>query len=219
VLGARRTADVPGFEIPARYFRFVRSGDARPLAAVLEHNRLDLLSLAGLTARLLHLVQAGAAEARDPCEAFALGCIYARAGIEARAREAYECAANGGPSPLGAASTAVIKIAALRSLALASRRARRYDEAAGCWLRLLEVGDCPPQVVRQATEALAIYHEHRVRDLAAAKTFALKSLESGRRPAWTDAVRYRLARIERKLASRRLRVAGPEPSGIFDFGL
>ena len=46
MLGMRRAGDVPGFEIPARYFQFVRSGDARPLAAVLEHNRLDLLSLA-----------------------------------------------------------------------------------------------------------------------------------------------------------------------------
>ena len=53
VLGARRVGDVPGFEIPGPLFQFVRSGDARPLEAVLEHNRLDLLSLAGLTARLL----------------------------------------------------------------------------------------------------------------------------------------------------------------------
>ena len=42
--GHRREGDVPGFEIPARYFHFVRSGDARGLAAVMEHNRLDLLS-------------------------------------------------------------------------------------------------------------------------------------------------------------------------------
>ena len=33
VLGARRSGDVPGSEIPARYFQFVRSGDARPLVA------------------------------------------------------------------------------------------------------------------------------------------------------------------------------------------
>ena len=57
VLGARRAADVPGSEIPARYFQFVRTGDPRPLRAVLEHNRLHLLSLAGLTARLLDLVR------------------------------------------------------------------------------------------------------------------------------------------------------------------
>src|SRR6187549_811428 len=45
LLGHEREGDVPGFEIPARYFRYVHTGDARPLGAVLEHNRLDLLSL------------------------------------------------------------------------------------------------------------------------------------------------------------------------------
>ena len=226
VLGARRIGDVSGFEIPARYFQFVRSGDARPLAAVLEHNRLDLLSLAGLTARLLHLVRSGAEAARDAREALALGCVYGRAGLDARARDAYERAASGGASAVGAASIAAtaasmaankaenaasmaataasmaaIKIDALRALAILSRRARRYDEAAACWRRLLDLGGGPSHVVREASEALAIHHEHRARDLAAAKTFALRSLEYGRHPAWADAVRHRLARIERKIES------------------
>ena len=48
--GHTREGDVPGFEIPSRYFHFVRTGDARGLAAVTEHNRLDLLSLAMLAA-------------------------------------------------------------------------------------------------------------------------------------------------------------------------
>ena len=65
VLGARRVRDVDGFEIPGRYFQFIRTGDARPLAAVLEHNRRDLLSLAGLTARVLHMVHCGPEAARD----------------------------------------------------------------------------------------------------------------------------------------------------------
>ncbi|MCA1586999.1 MAG: ribonuclease H-like domain-containing protein [Acidobacteria bacterium] len=34
--GVLRVGDVPGFEIPSRYFRFVRDGDARPLEVVLE---------------------------------------------------------------------------------------------------------------------------------------------------------------------------------------
>jgi len=38
-----RQGDVAGFEIPSRYFRFVRTGDAQPLIEVLRHNRLDLL--------------------------------------------------------------------------------------------------------------------------------------------------------------------------------
>ena len=72
---------------PARYFQFVRSGDAGPLEAVLEHNRLDLLTLAALTARLLHLTRSGPDAARDAREALALGHVYARGGSSERARE------------------------------------------------------------------------------------------------------------------------------------
>src|SRR5438876_1238225 len=63
--------------------------------------------------------------------------------------------------------------------------------------------------MREATEALAIHHEHRVRDLKLAKTFALRILESGPRPAWSDAVRHRIARIDRKLKTTGLQLACP----------
>jgi uncharacterized protein YprB with RNaseH-like and TPR domain len=213
VLGARRRGDVPGFEIPARYFQFVRSGDARPLAGVLEHNRLDLLSLAGLTARLLDLIRRGPTAARRAREALALGRLYARCGLESRAHEAYECAiamTQRGASMVHAGTSMVpIKIEALRSLAYLSRRARRFDEAADYWRRLLEIPGCPPQVIREATEALAIHHEHRARDLPAAKAFALRSLiasveaEAPRSRARDLAARHRLARIERKMDRSR----------------
>ena len=85
VLGAERRRR-PGFEVPARYFQFVRSGDPRPLVGVIEHNRLDLLSLAGLTIRLLRLVNDGPAEARDAREALAVGRLYERARPAGRAR-------------------------------------------------------------------------------------------------------------------------------------
>jgi uncharacterized protein YprB with RNaseH-like and TPR domain len=45
VLGRKRTGDIPGSEIPGAYHDFVRSGDARQMAAVIHHNRLDLLSM------------------------------------------------------------------------------------------------------------------------------------------------------------------------------
>ena len=192
VLGVRRVGDVPGFEIPARYFQFIRSGDGRPLAAVLEHNRLDLISLAGLHARLLHLIGDGPATARDAREALALGRVYTRSGLDARANEAFE-------HVLLMHCSTTIRIESLRFLACAARRSRRYEEAAARWRQVLEVPGCPPHVAREATEALAIYHEHRVRDLAAARSFALRSLEGAAQPAWNDAVRHRLARIERKI--------------------
>jgi hypothetical protein len=45
VLGRKRTGDIPGSEIPGAYHEYVRTGDARRMAAVIHHNRLDLLSM------------------------------------------------------------------------------------------------------------------------------------------------------------------------------
>ena len=194
LLGLRRKGDVPGFEIPARYFHFVRSGDARPLAAVLEHNRLDLLSLAGLTARLFALVDSGPAQAGDAKEALALARVYERAGLDERAEASLLRAET-------LAGDTATRIGALRGLALGARRQRRFEEAAGHWRRLLDTPGCPATLTREAIEALAIHHEHRARDLDAAKMFALRGLEAGTESAWGDAVRHRLARIERKIVS------------------
>jgi hypothetical protein len=206
ILGSRRSGDVPGFEIPGRYFQFVRGGDARPLEAVLEHNRLDLLTLAALTARLLNLAHAGPVAARDGREALALARAYARSGRDHQAIAALEQAvATCDRSPSGA-SSALVKIDSLRMLAILLRRARRYAEAAGCWRRILEMRSCPPAIAREATEALAIHHEHRERDLIAAKTFALRSVEQGSDVAWREAARHRVARLEKKIAYDELRL-------------
>jgi hypothetical protein len=219
LVGFRRTGDVPGFEIPARYFQFVRSGDAAPMGAVLEHNRLDLLTLAALTARLLNLASSGPDAIGDAREALALGHVYARAQQQVqagdspragelgeRARASFRRAIDRCRSPRGAYDP--IRIDALRALALACRRARRHDEAAAWWRELVEMRGCPTPVLREATEALAIHHEHRVRDLAAAKTFALRNLEEGTDRRWTAAARYRLTRLERKLEVRSLKLEG-----------
>ncbi len=193
ILGAWREDDVPGFEIPERYFHFVRSGDASPLAGVLEHNRRDLLSLAGLTSRLLEIVRGGPDYAENAREALALGHVYTRARADARAIEAYERAVTlASTSRSGRA--ALITEDALHALAVAYRRARRYEDAAKCWSALVESG-CSGNVEREAIEALAIHHEHRRRDLEAARLFALQNVARARKGA-----RHRLDRIERKLA-------------------
>jgi uncharacterized protein YprB with RNaseH-like and TPR domain len=196
LLGLRRCGDVPGFEIPGRYFQFVRSGDPRPLAAVLEHNRLDLLTLAALTARLFHVTLHGPDAARDAREALALGHVYMRADLVSRASDAYARAVE--MTERGIVSQ-LVRIESLRALALTHRRARQYAAAAACWRRLLATPGCPPPVAREATEALAVHHEHRDRDLEAAKAFALQSLEVDGQPAWTRAVQHRLARLDKKL--------------------
>ena len=199
ILGANRVGDVPGFEIPARYFQFLRTGNARPLGAVFEHNRLDLLSLAGLTARLLQLVGDGPGQARDAHEALALGRVYQRGGLEDRAVEAFERTMAMSRS-MQESQAAPIRADALRSLARAARRAGRYHDAAACWRQLLDVPLCPRNTAREALEALAIYHEHRVRDLGAARAFALGSLNAASHTSASERARHRLARLERKLS-------------------
>jgi uncharacterized protein YprB with RNaseH-like and TPR domain len=60
VLGVQREGDIPGWEIPQRYFDWLRKRDGRLLAAIFEHNRLDVISMATLTAHLVEILTAQA---------------------------------------------------------------------------------------------------------------------------------------------------------------
>ena len=191
--GHRREGDVPGFEIPSRYFHFVRSGDARRLEAVMEHNRLDLLSLALLTARASQLLEDGPASARTAREALGIGRLYERAGLLAEASASFDRAAT----MMG--SDPVTRGEALRASAVLLRRQRRFHEAADAWRRLLAVPHCPESLVREATTALAVHHEHRLRDPRSARTLALESMKTEYSSSRRQALEYRLARLNRKL--------------------
>ncbi|MDP9273696.1 MAG: ribonuclease H-like domain-containing protein [Chloroflexota bacterium] len=59
VLGVRRVHDCPSSEVPARYFGYLRGGSPELLAAVLDHNLQDIVSLALLEATIARL-RAGA---------------------------------------------------------------------------------------------------------------------------------------------------------------
>jgi tetratricopeptide (TPR) repeat protein len=197
----RRVGDVPGFEIPSRFFRFLRSGDPRPLEPVLEHNRLDLVSLAAVTARAVRLAQEGADACGDAREALALGRVYERTGSLDAAESCYRRAA--------VADAPDVRAEAIYRLGLRLRRARRFGDAAACWRVLLDLTETvrtrhqpPMRALRNfAAEALAIHHEHRDRDLPAARELALFALEEAEETgSRADGIRHRLARLERKIA-------------------
>ena len=202
--GFEREGDVPGWEIPDRYFAFVRSGDARPLEGVLEHNRLDILSLALVTAQTCQMLEEGPAAARSAREALGLGRIYLSGG---RLQEARECFADaGGLSPARARSDdglrhdgVVVQAEGLRAFALISRRARQFDDAEVAWRRVLELEGSPSHIMREATDALAVHYEHRRRDSVAAKSYALQALGFEGSPTREGAIRHRVARLDCKL--------------------
>jgi uncharacterized protein YprB with RNaseH-like and TPR domain len=200
VLGTERERDVPGFEIPSRYFEYIRTGNARTLEGVFEHNRLDLLSLAALTSVVLRLVGLGPDAARTSRERLALGRLYELAGDMGRAERCFEHLAGCGPDEPGwCRDDARVKAEALRWLAIRYRRARRYREAAEAWQGILDLGLDPSPLVGEASEALAIHHEHRSRDFQAARTFALRALEVGPDPRSERELQHRLDRLRRKM--------------------
>jgi hypothetical protein len=202
--GQVRDGDVPGFQIPARYFHFVRTGDARGLAAVMEHNRLDLISLAMLTARASQLLEEGPSAARTAQEALGMGRLYERAGLTIDARASFLRAAKH-PS-----TDAVTCAESWRAYAVLSRRQRRFEDAAAAWRQIVGLDGCPPAILRDASEALAVHHEHRLRDLQSARAFALQSLSFTATRSREAAAHYRLARLDRKLST-----TGPAAALLF----
>jgi uncharacterized protein len=203
LLNLRRVGDVDGFEIPGRFFQFLRTADPRPLEPVLEHNRLDLVSLAAVTSRALRLAAEGEAGCRDGIEALALGRVLERAGALVRAEACYRRACE---SPC-----IETRCEAIYRLGLRRRREGRFGEAAEWWRELVAATDLPARrrdrvldsLRAFAIEALAIHQEHRVRDLSAARELALFALEEHAASSRADGMRHRLARLDRKLARRQ----------------
>ena len=207
LLGVVREGDPGGWEIPSLYFHYVRSGDAERLEPVLEHNRLDLISLAGLTARAIRLVDQGPTEAASALECLGLGRLYERLGRHESAMRCYGDAvglsaelglAAGPPMRFGSAAEPEVRCDALRRLARGLRRQRRYADAALVWQRLVEAG--PTRVARlEALEALAVHHEHRTRELDVAKRLATQAMAAPHEPGRGRRLEHRLARLDRKL--------------------
>ena len=194
--GYVREGDVAGFEIPACYFRYVHAGDPRPLAAVLEHNRLDLLSLALVTARAAQLLEDGPAAASTAREALGMGRLYERGGLMTEAKSSFARAIEFKDADED------LRAEALRAYALVARRLRHYDDAADAWRRVLGLTECPRPIEREASEALAVHHEHRRRDLASARDFTLRLLNVDESTTRRQATEFRLARLDRKLESQ-----------------
>ena len=203
------SATSPDSRFPRASFIFLRTGDPRPLEPVLEHNRLDLVSLAAVTARGVAARARRAAACRDGAEALALGRIYERAG-GARSVRASMLAARQGCYGRGQNHEYDVRAEALYRLGAASGaigglRTRRLSGVRSIELTDPRRGrrDCGSELRQFAAEALAIHHEHRARDYDGARELAPVALEESKLTAdVAEGVRHRLARLDRKIAKK-----------------
>jgi uncharacterized protein YprB with RNaseH-like and TPR domain len=152
LLGVRRYGDIPGELIPQIYFDYIRQRDPRSLFRVFHHNRLDLVSLAALTILACQWVEEGRAE--DPRDVFSLARVFERARLYERSEAEYRRTLESDPGEL--------RIPALMRLAWRAKRAGSFDVAVSLWESAAEEGEV------MALRELAVHHEHRTRDLAAA---------------------------------------------------
>jgi len=147
VLNVRREIDIPGFQIPERYFSFLKTGKMEVLAEVVEHHLQDIVTLARLLGLLARMVNAPL----EPwnVDRFQLGRYLLLAG-DRRGIDVLRAAVESG--------TATQREKA--GLFLARLLRRRGDPGAACeiWKRLWSAGSLVAGV------ELAKHYEHRVRD-------------------------------------------------------
>ncbi len=192
VLGLEREDDVPGALIPALYFDFLRFRRTAPLRRVFSHNRADVLSLATLLAWFARVLDGGADPALAPVELAGLGRLWERVDPE-RGAACYRRALAAG---LDGEAAHRVRL-----------RLARWEKRRACWEAACALWE---EAARSALfdphpwEELAKYHEHRRRDLAAARAVVAAALDlavaAGVSDRVLDAFVRRRARLERRLA-------------------
>jgi uncharacterized protein YprB with RNaseH-like and TPR domain len=162
LLGFHRHDDLPAYLVPEVWFAFVRQGITDRLAAILAHNRWDLMSLVGL---LPILDAAFATPAVYGADVVAVARYWLQQGDEQAALRHLQ------------SHQEQLSTAGLLELARLYRRRQAWEAAVTIWRRLAHQ-DCP-----EALERLAKYYEHVSRDLRTALhcTRRLRALEGSNR--------------------------------------
>ncbi len=187
-LGFERVDDIPGSLVPTCWYHWLRSGNPEPLAAVVEHNLYDVLSMVTLADRVAHDSDLGTGEAAERDAAAAVNL----ARLLLRRKDAEGAARVLEPLARSAVDAALAPVLA----ALAEAR-RRLGDAAGEREALERLVEASPRDLQGLTR-LAMVLE-RARELEAALAVARRAHEA----LPTSALGQRIARLEARLARAR----------------
>jgi uncharacterized protein YprB with RNaseH-like and TPR domain len=185
VLRFIRDDDLPGALIPTVYFEYLRRKRPDALPRIFEHNRHDILSLAALTGWVADAVARAPAPELDPEALAGLGRLLEARDPE-RSLACYRMALEAGlPTPF--------RERLLLRLAQGEKRRARWEEARALWEAAARA---PREFDPRPWEEIAKVHEHRRRDLPAARRVVEEALALARRHRASERV---LAAFERRL--------------------
>jgi len=209
ILGQPREDDMPGSEVPARYFEYLKTKREDLLDDILRHNAQDIASLCVL---LTHM--AGMYEHPENVhyseDVYSMGRSLEKLRYTEDARKCYRLARKG---RMGAEASG--------ALARSYRRAGDREEAARIWQEMINThrGGAHPYI------EMAKYYEHVKRDDRAAlemtdRAIALLSetrLGDGLAVQETEnELQYRRRRLKRRIAARAERAEQEEDYGTAD---
>lgn len=192
ILGVKRTDDIPGYEIPQRYFEFLQTGDGSLLPNILEHNIIDIVSMATLLYRIHSTTELEPSECDCVFEAEALASLFVKAKEPLKALYYLKVA-----SQLTEDNEHFLRI--LRQSATILKRLGKHEKAVSLWKKILEQDYSD----LATAEELAKYYEHRAKNLNLAEQITKRALAF----AWQSrshkipALEHRLKRINGKLSS------------------
>lgn len=198
VLGIHREGDLPGSDVPQRYFDFLKSGDWSLVDDIIRHNKQDIVTLGRLLVVLTDSF--GAPEKlTDRMDLFSVGKSLEKQGNLQAAGKVYRIAAK--PKPVITISDLIgERYAGEANLRLYRmyRRGREYDKAMQSLLNMVDrrQGKHVPFI------ELAKMEEHVYRNYEAALNWALRAKDT--MPGSEEAALLRrIARLRTKIETKR----------------
>jgi len=167
ILNFQRVDDIPGHLIPFTFFQYLREKNITPLIPVFQHNQLDILSLAALLHKAVHIFTQPTASLNDYHDLTSLAQTYETMSEWHRSIDIYEKLLTN-----NAARKEKHQIAL--QLSYCYKHLGKWDKAAALWQQFIDQGLWG---IDSYVE-LAKYYEHRLQNYEQAIRVVRRAIES-----------------------------------------
>ena len=192
ILGVYRENDVPGYLVPEIYFRYLRTGDARDIKGVFEHNLQDILSLVVLTAKINDFFKEPLNKKFYPLDIFSLGKIYDK-------RKEYIKSSFYYNEALKCNLPEEEFLETLKLISFVYKRQEKWEEAEKAWKETINKSR---EFIYYPYEELAKYYEHHLKDYKKAEEVVDEALGMVENVFLREKLEHRLNRIKHKEKAR-----------------